>query len=58
MTGQRTVAKENKRNSGKWQHNSLISQRIQAPSDPLFQVQYWYIQSFNTYTTLNSGIDI
>jgi len=40
MTGQRTVAKENKRNSGKWQHNSLISQRIQAPSDPLFQVQY------------------
>jgi len=40
VTGQSTVAEENKWNSGKRQHNSLISQRIQAPSDPLFQVQY------------------
>jgi len=48
MTGQSPVAKENKWNSTKWQHNSLISQCIQAPSNPLLQAHKQCIRSLNT----------
>jgi len=40
MTGESAVAEKNEWNSIKRQHNSLVGQCIQAPSDALLGVQY------------------